>query len=81
VKHMYPYGAFDIENPKNDNVFKVNEHHLKAYFDNFYSENESIGLNSFLCDFCFASLFPIAVKWWIMILVTLKSILLVFHDN
>ena len=22
VKHMYPYRAFDIENPKNDNVFK-----------------------------------------------------------
>jgi hypothetical protein len=22
VKHVYPYGAFDIENPKNDNVFK-----------------------------------------------------------
>jgi hypothetical protein len=37
--------AFDIENPKNDNVFKVNGHRLKAYFDNFSSENESIGLN------------------------------------
>jgi len=22
VKHVYSYGAFDIENPKNDNVFK-----------------------------------------------------------
>jgi hypothetical protein len=42
---MYPYRAFDIENPKNNNVFKVNGHHLKAYFDNFPSENESIGLN------------------------------------
>jgi len=42
---MYPYGAFDIENPKNDNVFKVNGHYLKAYLDNFPSENESIGLN------------------------------------
>jgi hypothetical protein len=42
---VYLYGAFDIENPKNDNVFKVNEHRLKAYFDNFPSENESIGLN------------------------------------
>jgi len=29
VKHVYPYGAFDIENPKNDNVFKVNGHRLK----------------------------------------------------
>ena len=45
VKHVYPYGAFDIENSKNDNVFKVNEHRLKAYFDNFPSENDSIGLN------------------------------------
>ena len=45
MKHVYPYGAFDIENPKNDNVFKANENRLKAYFDNFLSENESIGLN------------------------------------
>jgi hypothetical protein len=45
VKHVYPYGAFDIENPKNDNVFKVNGHRLKVYVDNFPSENESIGLN------------------------------------
>jgi len=44
-KHVYPYGAFDIENPKNDNVSKGNGHRLKAYFDNFPSENESIGLN------------------------------------
>jgi hypothetical protein len=42
---VYPYGAFDIGNPKNDNVSKVNGHRLKAYFDNFLSENESIGLN------------------------------------
>jgi hypothetical protein len=45
VKHVYPYGTFDIENPKNDNVFKVNGHRLKLYFDNFPSENESIGLS------------------------------------
>jgi hypothetical protein len=45
VKHVYPYVAFDIENPKNGNVFKVHEHRLKAYFDNFSSEIESIGLN------------------------------------
>ncbi|KAL9374047.1 hypothetical protein Peur_033667 [Populus x canadensis] len=44
-KHVYPYGAFDIENPKNDNVSKRNGHRLKTYFDNFPSENESIGLN------------------------------------
>jgi hypothetical protein len=45
VKHVYPYWAFNIKNPKNGNVFKVNEHRLKAYFDNFPSEIESIGLN------------------------------------
>ena len=44
-KHAYPYGAFDIKNLKNDNVSKGNGHRLKAYFDNFLSENESIGLN------------------------------------
>jgi len=73
VKHVYLYRGFHIENPKNDNVFKLNGHLLKAYFDNFPSENEYIGLNdlvykdfffshcfyvSFLYDFCFASLFP-----------------------
>jgi hypothetical protein len=54
---VYPYGAFDIENPKNDNVFKVNGHRLKAYFDNFPSEIESIGLNDPVykgCLFCFS---------------------------
>jgi hypothetical protein len=60
VKHVYPYGAFDIENPKNDNVFKVNGHRLKAYFDNFPSENESIGLNDPVYKgslFCFSHIF------------------------
>jgi len=45
VKHMYPYGACDIENLKNDNVFKVNGHRLKVYFDNFLVENDSIELS------------------------------------
>ena len=42
---MCPYGVCDIENPKNDNVPNGNGYRLKAYFDNFPSENESIGLN------------------------------------
>ena len=46
LKHVYLYGALDIENPKNDNVLKVSRHRLKAYFDEFPSENESIGLNN-----------------------------------
>jgi len=83
VKHVYPYGGFDTENPKNDNVFKVNGHRLKAYFDNFPSKNESIGLNDhadkdwlfffltlFLCFF-FVTLILLAslnpVKWRIMV--------------
>ena len=44
MKHVYPYEAYDIENPKNDNVFKVNRHRLKAYFDNFLVEHDSIEL-------------------------------------
>jgi hypothetical protein len=46
VKHVYPYGACDIENPKNGNVFKVNGHRLKVYFDNFSVENDSIELST-----------------------------------
>jgi hypothetical protein len=41
---VYPYGACDIENPKNDNVFKVNGYRLKVYFDNISVENDSIEL-------------------------------------
>jgi len=44
VKHVYPYGACDIENPKNGNVFKVNGHRLTVYFNNFSVENDSIKL-------------------------------------
>jgi hypothetical protein len=61
-----------MENPKNVNVFKVNGHRLKVYFDNFSVENDSIELSDpvykasfffltlfcvlFWCEFCFASL-------------------------
>ena len=38
-------GACDIENPKNGNVFKVNGHRLKVYFDNFSVENDSTELS------------------------------------
>ena len=55
VKHMYPYGVFDIKNPKNDNVFMVNVDHFKVYFDNFCSENESIVLNNPDYKDCFLS--------------------------
>jgi len=45
VKHVYPYGAYDIKNPNNGNVFKVNRHRLKVYFNNFSVENDSIELS------------------------------------
>ena len=44
VKYVYPYGACDIENPKNGNVFKVNGHRLQVCVDNFSIENDSIEL-------------------------------------
>lgn len=31
VHKVYPYGAVDIRNPKNDNLWKVNGQRLKAY--------------------------------------------------
>jgi len=45
MERVYPYGACDIENPKNDNDFKVNGHSLKVYFDNVSVENDSIELS------------------------------------
>jgi hypothetical protein len=45
VKHVYPYGACDIENLNNGNVFEVNGHHLKVYFNNFSVENDAIELS------------------------------------
>jgi hypothetical protein len=77
MKRVYPYGTFNIKNLNNRNVFKVNGHHLKAYFDNFPNKNEFIDLNNFFLQrlnvfshivfvwlfFFFASLFPTPVKW------------------
>ena len=47
MKRVYSYGTFNIKNLNNRNVFKVNEYHLKAYFDNFPNKNEFIDLNNF----------------------------------
>ena len=49
VKYVYPYGTCDIKNSKNGNVFKVNGHHLKVYFDNFSVENYSMELSDPIC--------------------------------
>ena len=42
VKNVFPYGAIEIENCKNDNIFKVNRQLLK----NFSQEEESINLEN-----------------------------------
>jgi len=44
MKHVYLYGTCDIENSKNDNVFKINEYRLKVYFNNFLVKNDFIEL-------------------------------------
>ena len=44
VKNVFPYGAIEIENPKNGNIFKVNGQHLKPFLENFSLEEESINL-------------------------------------
>jgi hypothetical protein len=33
---------FEVENPKNGNVFKVNGHQLKPYLENFVAEVETL---------------------------------------
>ena len=35
VKAVYPYGAMEIENPKNGKIFKVNGQCLKPFLENF----------------------------------------------
>ena len=49
VRHVYPYGAIDIENPKNGTVFKVNGQRLKPFLENHASDEEFISLS----DPCF----------------------------
>ena len=44
VKNVFPYGAIEIENPKNVNIFKVNRQCLKPFLENFSQEEESINL-------------------------------------
>jgi len=49
VKHVYPYEACDIENPKNDNVFKVNHYQKIDKYKRKYRGNIFVG--KFLRDF------------------------------
>ena len=41
VKIVHPYGAVEIENPKNGKRFQVNDQHLKPFLENF-DHQESI---------------------------------------
>ena len=45
VKYVFPYGAIEIENPKNGNVFKVNEQRLKPFLENQVFQEEYIPLS------------------------------------
>ena len=44
VKSVYPYGAVDIENPRNGNVFKVNGQRLKSFLENQVLQEEVVFL-------------------------------------
>ena len=41
VKVVYPYGAVEIENPKNGKTFKVNGQRLKPFLENFEHQESS----------------------------------------
>ena len=45
VRHVYPYGAIDNENPKNGTVFKVNGQRLKPFLENHVFDKEFIPLS------------------------------------
>ena len=48
VKNVFPYGAIEIENCKNGNIFKVNRQLLKPFLENFSQEEESINLENLI---------------------------------
>ena len=46
VKTVFPHGIIEVENLKNDNIFKVHGLRLKPLLDNFSHEEESINLEN-----------------------------------
>jgi hypothetical protein len=44
IKSISEHGAFEVENSKNGNVFKVNGHRLKSYLEKFMAEVETLDL-------------------------------------
>ena len=48
IKSISEHGAFEVENPKNGNVFKVNGHRLKPYLENFVAEVETLDVEDLI---------------------------------
>jgi Integrase core domain. len=44
IKRVFPYGSVEIENPKDNSVFKVNGQRLKPYVEGFEPELEVVAL-------------------------------------
>ena len=45
VRQVHPYGAVDIENPRNGNVFKVNGQRLKPFLENQFMQEKVLFLS------------------------------------
>ena len=50
VKHVYPYGVVDIENPRDGDIFKVNGQQLKLFLDYSYFQESFLLSNPIYCD-------------------------------
>ena len=44
IKEIFPYGAIEVQNPKNGTPFKVNGQRLKPYFEHFRGEVDCVDL-------------------------------------
>ena len=64
VRHVYPYRAIDIENPKNGNVFKVNGQRLKLFLENHVSDKEFIPFS----DPCYEKLYFLLLSNFFLLL-------------
>ncbi|KAI5347438.1 hypothetical protein L3X38_015317 [Prunus dulcis] len=45
AKRVFPYGIFEVEDPKNGNILKVNGQRLKPYLGRCIPEDETVSLN------------------------------------
>ena len=44
VERVFPYGAVDIQDPKDGHIFRVNGHRLKPFLEGFTEQSEVIQL-------------------------------------